>query len=309
MKTNRMFEAVRPFQHPILAYLYAVIAVFLSEIFMDIGFEIGDVFLTGATSVAAVESLLLKSYALVDQTYVELFLFIFPALLLVLWVKVVERRPIRGLGFYKEGWFKHLAIGWGIGCLMMTATVGLIAATGAIRFKGLYFTLMNIVSFVWIAPFWLLQSGVEELLTRGWLFPVVSRQTKLPLGLFASSVLFSLMHLGNPGINPVALLNLALFGLVACLYLLKTDTIWGVAGIHAAWNCFQGNFFGLEVSGLPSYYPLMSFETQQTAPSYFSGGGFGPEGTLLASLVLVVVSLWLAVDLCRSKKLEWSCCL
>lgn len=25
------------------------------------------------------------------------------------------------------------------------------------------------------------------------------------------------------------------------LYLLKTDTVWGVAGIHGAWNFAQGN--------------------------------------------------------------------
>ncbi|MGT2718573.1 hypothetical protein [Streptococcus oricebi] len=27
----------------------------------------------------------------------------------------------------------------------------------------------------------------------------------------------------------------------ACLYLLASDTIWGIAGIHSAWNFVQGN--------------------------------------------------------------------
>ena len=43
------------------------------------------------------------------------------------------------------------------------------------------------------------------------------------------------------------------------LYLLKTDTVWGVAGIHGAWNFAQGNLFGILVSGQPSGTSLMTF--------------------------------------------------
>ena len=45
------------------------------------------------------------------------------------------------------------------------------------------------------------------------------------------------------------------------LYLLKTDTVWGVAGIHGAWNFAQGNLFGILVSGQPSGTSLMTFFT------------------------------------------------
>ena len=65
--------------------------------------------------------------------------------------------------------------------------------------------------------------------------------------------------MGNSGLTPLSLVNLFLFGVAMALYLLKTDTVCGVAGIHGAWNFAQGNLFGILVSGQPSGTSLMTF--------------------------------------------------
>lgn len=73
------------------------------------------------------------------------------------------------------------------------------------------------------------------------------------------------------------------------LYLLKTDTVWGVAGIHGAWNFAQGNLFGILVSGQPSGTSLMTF-----LPQGNPGGSFGIEGSIMTSLVLLLLIVYLA---------------
>ena len=237
----------------------------------------------------------------IDPLFVDLLIFIFPGLLLCLWVFLAERRSIKGLGFFKEKAWWELAKGWLIGSLMMVTVVGLQVLTGSISLHQVTFSGENILSFLLIIPFWLIQSGVEELLTRGWLFPVLSKHTHIWIGMGASSLLFAILHLQNPSINWISLLNIALFGLLACLYVLKTDNIWGISAIHAAWNCFQGSFFGLSVSGLSTAYAPMRFENGDV-PDFMSGGGFGPEGSLFSSLVMGVYILYLAWDLYQKKQ-------
>ena len=80
------------------------------------------------------------------------------------------------------------------------------------------------------------------------------------------------------------------------LYLLKTDTVWGVAGIHGAWNFAQGNLFGILVSGQPSGTSLMTF-LPQGDQSWLSGGSFGIEGSIMTSLVLLLLIVYLTYQL------------
>lgn len=296
MVENRMFNAVKVSGNKGVNYLYASLAPILVFLMIRLGQYVGLEFF----NLIPTDWLLVTNF-IVDPIFISLLIFIFPTLLLLIWVYAVEKRPLIGLGFYKRGAFGELLKGLGLGALMMSAIVLLEVGTGSIQFSGAFFSLENTLNFVLIFPCWLLQSGTEELLTRGWLFPVVTKRANLPIGIAVSSLLFSALHLLNPSVSLIPLLNIALFGLLACLYLLKTDNIWGVAGMHAAWNCFQGSFFGRPVSGLDPAYAFMSFE-RGDVPEYLSGGGFGPEGGIFSSLVLLAVIAYLAWDLLKNKK-------
>ena len=80
------------------------------------------------------------------------------------------------------------------------------------------------------------------------------------------------------------------------LYLLKTDTVWGVAGIHGAWNFAQGNLFGILVSGQQSGTSLMTFLPQGNQ-DWLSGGSFGIEGSIMTSLELLLLIVYLGYKL------------
>ena len=80
------------------------------------------------------------------------------------------------------------------------------------------------------------------------------------------------------------------------LYFLKTKTGWGVAGIHGAWNFAQGNLFGILVSGQQSGTSLMTFLPQGNQ-DWLSGGSFGIEGSVMTSLVLLLLIVYLGYKL------------
>lgn len=300
MKPLRMFEAVKRSDKPYLDWLYAALVPIMVYLIIQVGAFIGTFAILFFTSSAPSELIQFLFFTM-DPIFLNLAIFGFYTLLLFVWVKAVERRPLRDLGFYKKGAFVQLLIGWGIGFAMMTTIVVVMLLTGALQLDAILFSGPNLINLIAIAPFWFLQSGTEELLTRGWLFPVVSKKTNLVIGTAVSSLLFSFLHIHNNAVTWVSLLNIALFGLLACLYVLYTDNIWGISAIHATWNCIQGHFYGLPVSGISPAYSLMSFSTSNQ-PDYLTGGMFGPEGSIYASLVMGVVILFLGFGLWKKKE-------
>ena len=300
MKEIRMFGAVKPIPNKQLAWLYAVATIFLLVFFLYLGNFLGGLVVWNLFFALPSDVFQIIMFA-IDPLFMDLLIFLFPAGLVCLWVLAVERRSPIGLGFYKEKAWLELLKGGLIGFLLIGAVVGLQVLTGSIHLSYFDFSFENILNLILILPFWFIQSGTEELLTRGWLFPVVSKHTRIWIGTAVSSLLFAILHLQNPSVNWISLLNIALFGLLACLYVLKTDNIWGISAIHAAWNCFQGSFFGLSVSGLSTAYAPMRFENGKV-PEFMSGGGFGPEGSLFSSLVMGVYILYLAWNLYQKKQ-------
>lgn len=137
---------------------------------------------------------------------------------------------------------------------------------------------------------WMLQGGKEELIYRGWLFPLLGVKLSPTAALFVSSLLFSLAHGLNANFNVISFLNLFLFAILTALYAAYTGNIWGVSGLHAAWNWMQGNVFGLPVSGVVyrGFYPI---QMHSVGPEWLNGGNFGPEGGIVVTLVLLLASV------------------
>ena len=212
------------------------------------------------------------------------------------WTKKVEKRPIRTLGFYRENFLSDFLKGFGLGLALFLVTLLGLVALGQYRFESFHLNPYSLVFVIFTIPFWILQGTAEELVTRAWLIPQLAKRTNLKVAIIISSSLFTLLHLGNPGITFLSAIDLFLFGIAMSLYLLKTDTIWGVAGIHGAWNFAQGNLFGILVSGQPSGTSLMTFLPQGNQ-GWLSGGSFGIEGSVMTSLVLLLLIVYLAYQL------------
>jgi uncharacterized protein len=142
---------------------------------------------------------------------------------------------------------------------------------------------------IFLAVFLLVGSAAEEILFRGFAF-----QTLLPLLGNASSVtlcaiLFGLLHLGNPGATWLGIANTIGFGAIFGYAFLRSRDLWLPIGLHFGWN-FTLPLFGENVSGLTM--KVTGYEMSWTAGALWSGGAYGPEASLLATAVLVLLFLY-----------------
>ena len=221
---------------------------------------------------------------------ITLFSFAFISLLVFFRVKVIEKRSLSSIGFNKNNWLKKYSLGFLIGLVMMSIIVLILLSFGYITVEKNPIQLVGIsaISSILVILFgWIIQGATEEIVTRGWLLNVLSTKYNIGVGLLISSTLFGLMHLTNPNVNYIAVINIILVGLFYGLYVIKTNDLWAVCGMHSAWNFAQGNIFGFEVSGLDVSVGSL-IDLNLVGNNVITGGAFGPEAGIIATFILLV---------------------
>lgn len=204
------------------------------------------------------------------------------------WVRLFEKRPMQSVGLIGKKALTKYLLGFGLGALMLAIVVGFMYLTGNVTIvsRGTNpvggATALGATLLILLA--WMIQGGSEEIITRGWYQGVIGARYRPWAGIAVSSLLFAVLHLTA---NPVALLNLLLFGLFLALYCLREGSIWGVCGWHTAWNWTQVKLFGLSVSGhdVPGGALL---DLRPKGNRFLSGADFGPEGSLYTTLIFVI---------------------
>lgn len=129
----------------------------------------------------------------------------------------------------------------------------------------------------------------EELLLRGYLLFTLARGIGFWWSALLLSSAFGAIHGSNAGETPVGLFSAAAVGLVFCLSIWYTGSLWWAIGFHAAWDWGQSFFWGTSDSGLVVRGHLLN--EQPIGPRLLSGGATGPEGSLYIFLILLLVSL------------------
>ena len=197
----------------------------------------------------------------------------------------IERRPLRTLGFTKKGAVREYIVGLGIGLMMFGAVYGLMLLSGQAEIVG-FSPDISIGMLILFFLGFMIQGMSEEVLCRGFYY-VSAGVTNPVAALFASSAIFSLLHILNPGVTLLALVNIFLFGIFAALYCLRRGDIWGIGAIHTIWNFAQGNLFGCSVSGTGNGGSVLLTRFSQES-TLFTGGTFGPEGGIAVTFVLLI---------------------
>lgn len=146
----------------------------------------------------------------------------------------------------------------------------------------------NLKLFLIFVLAWLIQGFEEEFLLRSILMNQLAAGGKIEVAIIANSLIFSIFHLGNTGFSVLALVNVFLMGLVFSLIFYLKDSIYLVGAAHSFWNMTMANIYGITVSGNSST-GVNLFNTKLTGPTIISGGSFGIEGSIVTSLVLLVV--------------------
>ena len=137
---------------------------------------------------------------------------------------------------------------------------------------------------------WMIQGFEEEFLLRSILMNQLGSRGKISLAIIANSLIFSILHLSNSGFTFLAFVNLSLIGIIFSLIFYMTDSIYISAGAHSFWNMAMANIFGIVVSGDVAS-PVTILNTKLKGNPIVSGGSFGLEGSVVTSLVLIIVLL------------------
>ncbi|WP_049134479.1 CPBP family intramembrane glutamic endopeptidase, partial [Bacteroides fragilis] len=133
---------------------------------------------------------------------------------------------------------------------------------------------------------------VEETMMRGYVLGRLLR-TRLNkfISLLISSLLFALLHLMNPNVAFLPMLNLVLGGLLLGASYLYTRNLWFPVSLHFFWNWIQGPVLGYEVSG--NRFCETLFSLRLPANNLINGGVFGFEGSLVCTVLATLFTLFI----------------
>ncbi|MBQ6404078.1 MAG: CPBP family intramembrane metalloprotease [Oscillospiraceae bacterium] len=275
----------------------------LFVLLVSLGLMLGGELL-GEVLVLPLRNLLPEQY--IGLKFLLLYLeFIGIDLLVLLYCSQREKEILRSFRARKRGGSrgntaKHLALGLLIGFLMNGVCILAAWLHGDLDFSiGRFRPVYLLLGLVCV----LIQSGAEELLTRGYMLSALRERYGVGVAIAVSALFFGALHLLNTGITVLSFLEIvaigAAFGLVAvCL-----DSLWMAVGIHTAWNFTQNLLFGLPNSGHVSVSSFLHLDAATN--SLFYDATFGVEGAipaLVVTILLAVGVVWYARQ--RSLPLE-----
>jgi hypothetical protein len=209
---------------------------------------------------------------------------------------LLDRQPLGAVGLAFCGrWYLELGMGLAIGAAMILAVGALEQLLGVAHFAVNSATLSQSASWgMGLLVFLGVAAASEELIFRGYPFQrlVEALGPAVAVALFAG--LFGLVHLRNPYHNWVSTLNTMLVGIPLAVAYLRTRALWLPVGIHLAWNYVQGCGLGLPVSGIR--LPFSFFRAEVRGSELLTGGSYGPEGGLLATVAILAATAYLSLS-------------
>jgi membrane protease YdiL (CAAX protease family) len=203
----------------------------------------------------------------------------------------LERREfgvygLPGAGVFGEPFWKGVV--WGIA--MIAGMIFLIRAFGGFSFGTMAlqggavwrYALLWALVFVCVGFF-------EEFLFRGYTqFTLASGVEFWPAATMLSAS-FGALHLGNGGEDRIGAVSVFVMGMLFCLTLRRTGNLWFAVGMHASFDWGETFLFSVPNSGIvaPGHLLNSSFH----GPAWLTGGTVGPEGSVMAFLVIALTAL------------------
>ena len=187
---------------------------------------------------------------------------------------------------------RRLATGFALGALAIAVPCALLLALGwldmvrdpasAPRFGRELLTVLAV-----LVP----GALAEELMMRGYLLSALADGMGRVASLLATSIVFALMHVNNPGMEPGALVVVGLAGIFLGAVRFATSSLYAAWAAHLAWNVVLGVLLHALVSG--TSMAAAGGRTLDSGPDWATGGTWGPEGGVPAAAGLLVATWYL----------------
>jgi membrane protease YdiL (CAAX protease family) len=177
-----------------------------------------------------------------------------------------------------------------LGLALFSSVFALLQVLGVARWQGVS-ARFDVIPALSVS---ILAAVGEELAMRGGLFRLLEESFGTTIALVASAIVFGLLHALNPGATVVSTAAIALEAgvLLGAAYAL-TRNLWFPIGLHLGWNFTEGGIFGVSVSGGPAARGI--FSVSLTGRTLLTGGRFGPEASIIATLLCLAVAAVLLV--------------
>jgi len=222
-----------------------------------------------------------------EKLVVTIFGMVGTVLLVLTFLRFVDKEPISSIGIKRHfsrsqliysGIFVTLSIGIGFLLLLIS---------GQIQFQAFNF---QFIPFLQSFTLFIIAAFGEEIFVRGYILKNLTQSFSDKTALLLSSLLFCALHLFNPNIDIISIIDLFLAGIVLGIAYLYSGNLWLPFSIHFFWNFIQSHL-GFMVSG-QSIYSLIRIEL--TKNTIWNGGAFGFEGSILAIVfeLFAIAFLW-----------------
>jgi membrane protease YdiL (CAAX protease family) len=209
--------------------------------------------------------------------------------------RLLDRRPLADFGLrIDRAWASDCCFGLALGLLMMVGVFAAAALAGWVTVRavavssaatGLY---QGFLEFVLVAV-------SEELLSRGYQLRNVAEglrgrhigpRAALATGVIISAAIFAVLHLPDRETSALSVVNTFLAGVLLGVAFVYTGRLGLPVGIHVTWNFAQGPVFGFPISGNCPRAALLTIADH--GPAEWTGGAYGPEAGLLATIAFLV---------------------
>jgi membrane protease YdiL (CAAX protease family) len=210
----------------------------------------------------------------------------------LLTMRIFDRRPFTDIGLgggtpALRNFGLGVLFGGGAAALMLLAP--LLAGTGHLVARaGSNAGWPSLIFY--LAAIWLGAAG-EEMIFRGYAFQLLVQKIGPYATILPVAVIFGFAHASNPNSSQLGILNTMIWGVLLGYAFLRSRDLWLPIGLHYGWNAVLP-LFGVNLSGLT--IDVTRYLYKWDLLPLWSGGSYGPEGGLLATIFTIALFFALA---------------
>ncbi|MES2177349.1 MAG: type II CAAX endopeptidase family protein [Gemmatimonadota bacterium] len=198
-------------------------------------------------------------------------------------VQSIDRRSWADLDLSRASFrARPMLGGWLVGAIAIAVVCGTLLVSGLLLLQPSRTESSWLGAAVRVTMVLLPAALAEEMMCRGYLLSVIRECVGVRSAVVLTSVLFGLLHLGNPDATAQSVAVVILSGLLLATVRLAFSSLYAAWMTHFAWNWVMAVPLHAPVSGIRFEAP--AYEAVTREPAWLSGGGWGPEGGLVAAL-------------------------
>ena len=210
----------------------------------------------------------------------------------ILTMRIFDRRPFTDIGLGgSNASLRNFGLGvlFGGGAAALMLLAPLLAGTGHLVLRpGSSAGWPSLIFY--LAAIWLGAAG-EEMIFRGYAFQLLVQKIGPYATILPVAVIFGFAHASNPNSSELGILNTVIWGVLLGYAFLRSRDLWLPIGLHYGWNAVLP-LFGVNLSGLT--IDVTRYLYKWDLLPLWSGGNYGPEGGLLATIFTIALFFALA---------------